>query len=326
MANNIPIIQQMRYEKMEEFIQSINYGGELYNIFKEGNFVFRGHASDKYVLVPSALRPQSHDWFCRLVLSSKQKEDLERIQMSSEYNLLRRFYKSCDRRGLLIPYIERIRQTFHEKLDIDTMLRSEYWLPQDLWEIAALAQHYGVPTRLLDWTYDRNTALYFSIEDQLEGKSLPDGTMHIVLWALNIDPIVTAPNLGLPLRLVQPIYHGNPNLAAQQGMFTLWQTKKVVNLENGKVEIDHKTLTNRKPLDELLQEYATVSGNHTKPYLYKVELPISEGKSLYHYLHAIGYDASRIYPGYYGATKAVMHEHFLYDEILDTGIAIALAT
>ena len=87
--------------------------------------------------MPSALRPQSYDRFCKLALSSKQKNDIEWVQMSSEYNLLRRFYKSCDRRGLLIPNIERIRKTFHEKLDLDTMLKNEFWLPQDLWEIAA---------------------------------------------------------------------------------------------------------------------------------------------------------------------------------------------
>ena len=38
MNNNIPTVQRMRYEKMEEFIQSINYGGELYNVFQGGQF------------------------------------------------------------------------------------------------------------------------------------------------------------------------------------------------------------------------------------------------------------------------------------------------
>ena len=201
----IPITQTYRYEKMEEFIHSISYGGELYNVFEKGKFVFRGHTSDKYVLTPSALRPQSKEWFCRLSLSGtgNGKEDIEWFQMSNEYNLLRRFYKSCDSRGLYIPNISRIRKTYHDKIDIDTMLTNESWLPNDLWEIAALAQHYGIPTRLLDWTHDRHTALYFSVEDQLEGKTLPEGTERIVLWALNINEILSPHNWGMPLCLVR---------------------------------------------------------------------------------------------------------------------------
>ena len=41
----IPVIQQKRFEQMDEFIRSISYGGELYHIFERGKFVFRGHAS-----------------------------------------------------------------------------------------------------------------------------------------------------------------------------------------------------------------------------------------------------------------------------------------
>jgi len=324
----ISIIQTFRYEKMEEFIHSINYGGELYDVFEKGKFVFRGHASDKYALTPSALRPQSKEWFCRLSLSGSGngKEDIEWVQMSNEYNLLRRFYKTCDSRGLYIPNISRIRKSFHDKIDVDTLLTNENWLPYDLWEIAALAQHYGIPTRLLDWTHDKHTALYFSVEDQLEGKNVPEGTKHIVLWALNINEVLYPPNWGMPLCLVQPIYHGNPNLAAQQGMFTLWQIKKSIDIVDIKIQVDIKTPTNRKPLDELIQEHASGNTKHTDPYLYKIELPFGEARILYKYLKGIGYDASRIYPGYIGVSKAVMHEHFMYDKMLDKSPIISIAS
>src|SRR5690349_11008168 len=32
----------------------------------------------------------------------------------------------------------------------------------DAWEILVLAQHYGTPTRLIDWTTNAHTALYFA--------------------------------------------------------------------------------------------------------------------------------------------------------------------
>ncbi|WP_323098239.1 FRG domain-containing protein [Intrasporangium sp. YIM S08009] len=55
--------------------------------------------------------------------------------------------------------------------------------PADRWEWLFLAQHHGVPTRLLDWSENALIALYFATElgTSLEGMDPPDGRVWILL-------------------------------------------------------------------------------------------------------------------------------------------------
>lgn len=46
---------------------------------------------------------------------------------------------------------------------------------KDDWELLALAQHHGLPTRLLDWTYNPLTALFFACEGEQEDE---DGIVY----------------------------------------------------------------------------------------------------------------------------------------------------
>jgi hypothetical protein len=103
-----------------------------------------------------------------------------------ECELLRHFYlklKEEDRPGVPSDFnnpsekdcINLLTGRFNDKKsEIKSLQCESKWIFDDLEELTALAQHYGIPTRMLDWTYDFDTALYFAsinVAKKVVGKS-----------------------------------------------------------------------------------------------------------------------------------------------------------
>ena len=89
----------------------------------------------------------------------------------------------------------------------------------------------------------------------------------------------------------------------------MWQTTKgVSHTPNGGTTINIEQMTNRKPLDMLLQEYAeTNTKQYIGPYLKKILLPIDGAKELYKFLCVQKCTSAKIYPGYYGVARSIKH-------------------
>ena len=293
------IVKEYTFENIYTFLSAISYGGELYDIFYSG-YIFRGECSDKFKLIPSALREGNGKKVMQLGHYYGSDNNMARI--CAEYNILRQFYYFCDSGNLYVPSC-RIRK--YPIDDISVFLNKDIWLPEDLYEIAGLAQHYGLPTRLLDWSYDIYVSLYFACIDAMN--SIKNNGLindNIVLWALNAKKIEVdkSINKAIPMVFVRPSYYGNPNLGAQKGLFTLWE---FVTLEQRK-----KSFV-ATPLDIFLQKEA----KDNAILLYKLKLPSKFVLNLYCMLSKLGYHASHVFPGYHGVSQK-LSEDLLYEQLV----------
>ena len=298
----VDLIQTIRFDKVEDLFDHVApWRNDLYL----NEYIFRGHGQESYELVPNALRLEQRDLLWDISPVGKPTSDQwqwDSWQVLAEYNILRDFYRLADRMGLEVPLSPRIRKNLVSEYNLPD-LRPERWMDEtwifaDLLEVAALAQHYGVPTRLLDWTYDLYVALYFGFTDAI-GK---DG--YLVIWALEKEYLSFKKGTTKPVSVdfITPHYAKNPNLSAQQGLFSHWP---IPNPEaKNPLSIGRDSLTDRRPLDKLIDEQ--LGDDLDRSIFMKFVLPCSEAVSGCEILERLGYGAAKLFPGYSGVAKQIL--------------------
>ena len=233
------------------------------------DWIFRGVAKSEYQLIPSALRGGA---FSRFALHTKEWQ-----QIKHEWEVVKTFYELANLRGLRLPEasqrILELIQTFDPELKDGKGGEEPIWPPSDLLPLCGLAQHYGVPTRLLDWTYDPSIAAYFAASNVMKqqyeiapvmqeavrryltqtGVDVDEGILReefastkytIAVWAM-FRPFYKGlkrrtefrPGVDqMPYEMITVPYASNPNMQARQGVFT------VVRHRGSPETIDRSTL------------------------------------------------------------------------------------
>jgi hypothetical protein len=143
--------------------------------------IFRGHAKKSWELVPEVHRREA------IVADNNE------ARVRAEQEMLREF-KRQTRSHLLYP-------------------------PKDDWEWLALARHYAMPTRLLDWTENAAAALFFAVE-------YPNGGGDSAVWCSERPAEVDTEKTPFEvdhIYLYEPP-HIAPRITAQSACFTAHPT------------------------------------------------------------------------------------------------------
>jgi hypothetical protein len=132
--------------------------------------------------------------------------------------------------------------------------------PENNWDLLALAQHHGLPTRLLDWTYNALAALWFAVQSEPK-KDDKGNFINGVVWILaaEVDDFRMDTDKFDPIsNRITKIFRSSVvsrRISAQSGVFTvhkvntkgeMFKFESVANFKNKltKIIILHKDFAN----------------------------------------------------------------------------------
>jgi hypothetical protein len=262
-----------------EYVSPLNSG-----VWGAGSFIFRGQGSDAYKLTPSVCRRGPGSFADEAPM--KVFADTVAKQVHFELDVLHHFLDGCDRSGLVVPgYTMAIKQRLaHER---GTFLSASMpWPRPEMHEIMALAQHYDVPTRLLDWTERSFVACYFAASSanlEINSMEMP----RLAIWALNTSYAKEWKTVSL----IKTPGGTSRNQAAQSGLFT---THQVPAASFSDIYIP-----------EALEDLEEIYGFGANGALLKITLPVEEAPDLLNLCSKLGVDGSTLFPGFHGVAKSV---------------------
>lgn len=323
------------------FHQAIDIFEHLTSRQVEEGFVYRGHGKAEYELVPSFQRLSGKNRFLSL-------DDAAQLTASSwSYRV---FYRTANQMGLPLPSVSNEKHhNYASESPIDALLdftdEAEGEYDFDDLEIMAFAQHYQIPTQLLDWSRSPLAAMYFAASSALQqivdfarenlvfDQYADDQVAESVRQKLREDievkrlSIWQANSLALnelsrqrhvmetdaedtyTIRFFTPRTQGNQNIVAQQGLFSIHCPEKM-SFEYRYAE------TPPKCLSEVVAEHekwtsgresasSFLTSAQSKGLLNEFSLPYSQVVNLLRLLDRSGFHAALIYPGHQGCAKLV---------------------
>jgi hypothetical protein len=246
----------------------------------KGRLLFRGQADSSWKLIPKVYRPE----LIRFRDSAIATMGDHPGHVIFEWFLLKNFIDYCDLTGLAIPGDS---ISLRNSLELDNIaskhgINTDGWPSFEMLPVMALAQHHGLPTRLLDWTSDPLVAAHFAVVDVINRElTNQDGTLAI--FALHLNSLVKHPEL-LHVRVPGAT---SVNLSPQAGSFILVGNSG----SRGEEFSENVSLESKLTTGETLKKFT---------------LPMSHASELFDLCGKFRVSAATIFPGYDGVAKAAL--------------------
>ena len=215
-------------ESVSEFLDYLLPSAEHWKSARRGDIAFRGQAWSQWHLLPRAFRQKEtigYELGAQTRFESKVTN-----QARAEFNAIHQFVVAADTAGL--PVTEsgsRLLLQENPRQIFDDPNWEHGWPKAEIVETLALAQHHGVPTRLLDFTEEPWVAAYVAASSVWEGHLPPEAQQEnncqMSVWAVDLRFIRSVNGIShrYPERIaeVRVPRANNSYLNAQFGFFLM---------------------------------------------------------------------------------------------------------
>ncbi len=239
--------------------------------------LYRGMADDNWQLDSS---------YSRLIGVLKDENDILRISARSRENqLLKFFQKACDLGAVQLPNDSVALRKAQDAVCKETIELGDVdnWIDDSYTELVAFAQHYGVPTRFLDWTSHPLVAAYFAVSGVFSEDPKGREIKNFSIWAFNTTHIDLLPP---EVKIVTVPTSINSHAANQHGCFTM---------------------VSKQDLDDMYDDYPKLNDcfeYHNTPWrLLKLKIDAKFARNLFDFCDAYNFNATYLFRGPHGAAK-----------------------